>query len=138
MFVAEYATESELFDSLKNRQQDKIWLFDCKSKADFDFLIVGAHEDSPVIGIEIQMPTSRRRDDGDGKFDACLINWAYDILRENVGRRPYADSGGIDFSNSGNDNADVPEDKRFKPLARGMLPNFDYNSEIPVQCLKTV
>lgn len=122
MFVAEYATESELFDSLKNRQQDKIWLFDCKSKADFDFLIVGAHEDSPVIGIEIQMPTSRRRDDGDGKFDACLINWAYDILRENVGRRPYADSGGIDF----------------KPLARGMLRNFDYNSEIPVQCLKTV
>ena len=68
-FVTEYSTEKELFDSLENGVEDKIWLFECGEGTDFtivDFL----EKEVPYIGVGVKMPKSRDYE----KFMDCLRN----------------------------------------------------------------
>ena len=58
MLITEYSTEIELLHSLQTGDVDKIWLFDCKAKVHFNFMIVDVLEDykwHPSIGVGIQL-----------------------------------------------------------------------------------
>ena len=72
---AEYTTERELLDSLQNGTVDKIWLFDCKAKADFNFMIVDVLDEDysnlrhPKFGVGIQLTNNTN---GDKNFKECL------------------------------------------------------------------
>ncbi|KAL9963403.1 hypothetical protein ACROYT_G026913 [Oculina patagonica] len=77
--VKAYSTEHELLDGLQNGTLDKIWLFDCKAKSHFDFMIVDVLEEyssSPSIGVGIQLTNRSKTDEN---FTYCMEYWRQKI-----------------------------------------------------------
>ena len=68
-FVTEYSTEKELFESLENGVEDKIWLFECGEGTDFTIVDV-LEKEVPYIGVGVKMPEPRDYE----KFMDCLRN----------------------------------------------------------------
>ncbi|KAL9963405.1 hypothetical protein ACROYT_G026915 [Oculina patagonica] len=104
--VTENSTEHELLDSLQKGTVNKIWLFDCKAKAHFDFMIVDVLEEYswlPNIGVGIQLTNKSSTYDN---FTKCMEDWMDEMESEWLNR----DSGlGMD----------EPDENCFKKYSRG-------------------
>lgn len=121
MLIAEYSTEIELLDSLEKEKVDKIWLFDCKAKVHFNFMIVDVLEEytwHPSIGVRIRLTNNSIPAQN---FTRCLEEWSPDNDDEERGGSGIPDdlsgSGMKDWESgmfghgpgSGMDNKDEPD-----------------------------
>ena len=75
-FFSEYPTEKELFESLNNGTQDKVWLLNCLSKLDTDpdsTVIVREAKTDVKIGADIKVPRKINKDEQ--LYKTCYANW---------------------------------------------------------------